>query len=188
MWRLTALSEIVILKNFQIFESGKRDDRRSAIRYGRFFPVFSRFVSRFFQFWKQLILSTLIRLYSFHLFLFYLFFQFSRFQKKINFFKKLDDESLKIMHVLVLHARYFKVKKLYIFWKFFLKTGNLEISFEDLNKSWCWSISRISLSGNANWKKMEKIFCSESISSSLHYFQIRVSELLRDLQYLKDMI
>lgn len=159
----------------------------SAIRYGRFFPVFSRFVSRFFQFWKQLILSTLIRLYSFHLFLFYLFFQFSRFQKKINFFKKLDDKSLKIMHVLILHARYFKVKN-YIFLKVFFenwKSGNLIRRPEQIVTLIDFQNQFV---GKCKLEKNGKIFCSESISSSLHYFQIRVSELLRDLQYLKDMI
>lgn len=175
MWRLTALSEIVILKNFQIFESGKRDDRRSAIRYGRFFPVFSRFVSRFFQFWKQLILSTLLRLYSFHLFLFYLFFQFSRFQKKINFFKKLDDESLKIMHVLVLHAIYFKVKNYIFFESFFWK---LEI-WKSHSKTWTnrdadrfpESVCQEMQTGK-KWKK------SSAANRSLHHFTISRFESL----------
>lgn len=175
MWRLTALSEIVILKKFPDFWIWKKRRSKVCNSLRKIFSSFFQICFQIFQFWKQLILSTPLRLYSFHLFLFYLFFQFSRFQKKINFFKKLDDESLKIMHVLVLHARYFKAKNYIFFESFFWKLEN----WKSHSKTWTnrdadrfpESVCREMQTGK-KWKK------SSAANRSLHHFTISRFESL----------
>jgi len=53
----------------------------------------------------------------------------------------------------------------------------LENSFEEENEMLSRSISRLDYFGNANWKNLEKFFCSRSTVSEFQIFQIRKSKV-----------
>ena len=58
-----------------------------------------------------------------------------------------------------------------------MKSWNLENSFEEENEMLSRSISRLDCFGNANWKNLEKFFCSRSTVSEFQIFQIRKSKV-----------